>query len=946
MTTTSKLSFRSRNLDANRGMKVFYADELPDISECAPIARGVNPMPTGMEKEEEMEVHLQDAILAQQASTSGISDNHVIPTPKVLYIDDARFDQVYPVQPPCKAQLMKVQAWLSMEREEAEYDMDSEDEEYLRDKPHINARDLERIIESLEGQSSESAICQPATARKVLMPHFDDNVIDDVYDYWLAKRKDAATQKILGFGGLIPRIRTECRKENEKLNPYVAFRRRAEKMQTRKNRKNDEDSYEKVLRLGHDLRRAVHLFEMMKRREKSKLAMLDLDAEILTARAQLGDYGSVVYNQIVAKLQPEEEQRVPTNGVAPTGATSDETTPAQPLREENGVRRKKIRKRVTGLRTVLGAAFDRELPNKAWLKKNAEVWNQSPTAFISGMSNCSPAVEVDQSIAAANTANADGRYAFKRRRGCHYRSAIPLKDKNRSVPSLESIPPERRFYYVSLPSTSKDTRVPSSDAPTTSASIESVLPIETSSPTVLLRRRIGRGGRVIFDRFPQPPPTAAASTTSQRSSYVAGRTNSLIYDPFELDCAAMGSAETTTWSARQRPHIEAEEDDDLIESPPVSSRYLYSSRYRSTWSREDEEADADAETRWLASAVSPSPSPEPPSTAPPSAKRHAPPRQEDATGAEPSPPSEHEEATPISMKSHLMDVMGLASTANGNTNGGGETRGRQAHHEDVTMDEEDGTSSDSPIEDSPTSSSDHDHPENTPIHLLPLGAGAAPVHHLHLASGNASVLSPPDSTAPSPRVSNGSGSTLAPVPASPAPHTNGIGSGNGMVGGYEAAMDVAPASDEAADPWKVHSKLMAMEAVASRLATRVKHPDASSRESGCSPTEKSLPSIEGDDGMVVQLVEPWREPSNSPSESNSSSDWTPPTSSIRTNGDVNGRISAYATLSSEEESGARTGDHPTLPAKPSRKQNGSSTVQMAGMPRSFALAASAPSPVV
>lgn len=50
--------------------------------------------------------------------------------------------------------------------------------------------------------------------------------------------------------------------------------------------------------MGHDLRRAVHLFEMVKRREKSKLAMIDLDSEILEARAKLGDYGSVVYNQV------------------------------------------------------------------------------------------------------------------------------------------------------------------------------------------------------------------------------------------------------------------------------------------------------------------------------------------------------------------------------------------------------------------------------------------------------------------------------------------------------------------------------------------------------------------------------------------------------------------------------------------------------------------------
>ena len=57
-----------------------------------------------------------------------------------------------------------------------------------------------------------------------------------------------------------------------------------------------------MLKLGHDLRRAVHLFEMVKRREKSKLAMLDLDSDILIERAAQGDFGSVTYNQIMAKV--------------------------------------------------------------------------------------------------------------------------------------------------------------------------------------------------------------------------------------------------------------------------------------------------------------------------------------------------------------------------------------------------------------------------------------------------------------------------------------------------------------------------------------------------------------------------------------------------------------------------------------------------------------------
>ncbi|VDM94752.1 unnamed protein product, partial [Onchocerca ochengi] len=53
MATTSKLSFRARNLDATKSMPVYCADELPDLAECTPINRAVAQMPTGMEKDEE-----------------------------------------------------------------------------------------------------------------------------------------------------------------------------------------------------------------------------------------------------------------------------------------------------------------------------------------------------------------------------------------------------------------------------------------------------------------------------------------------------------------------------------------------------------------------------------------------------------------------------------------------------------------------------------------------------------------------------------------------------------------------------------------------------------------------------------------------------------------------------------------------------------------------------
>ncbi|EPB74494.1 hypothetical protein ANCCEY_06394 [Ancylostoma ceylanicum] len=460
MATTSKLSFRARNLDANKAMCVFFASELPDLSECAPIARAVAQMPTGMEKEEEM-----DAILAQQASTSGVRvDNHVIPTPKVFPVEANRYDEIYPVQPPPpKNNLIKVQAWLALDKEEAEYDVDSEDESWLAERPHIDPRALERIFDTLEAKSSDNNICLPDTARSALLA-FDEAIVDDVYDYWLAKREKSTTVRSLqlGVGGLIPRVRTECRKDQQGgVNPYVAFRRRAEKMQTRKNRKNDEDSYEKVLKLGHDLRKTVTLFDMVKRREKTKIALIDLDSEILAHRMGLLDFGSNIYNQFIAKIRDsgKHASTCTTNGVAKS--------------EEDAILRKKAKRRK--IRTVT-ANVDREVPSKAWLKKNAEVWNRPPSVFAP--SGISPVAEVDQSAQAACDANLDGKYVFKRRRGCLYRSPLTTNNNISEEEFLSEVPMSRHLY---------ETHLPRHDG--------------VMRRLGWARRRLGRGGRVVFDRF-------------------------------------------------------------------------------------------------------------------------------------------------------------------------------------------------------------------------------------------------------------------------------------------------------------------------------------------------------------------------------------------------------------------------------------------------------------
>lgn len=82
----------------------------------------------------------------------------------------------------------------------------------------------------------------------------------------------------------ILQVKTEKGSGSNSSDPYVAFRKRTEKMQTRKNRKNDESSYEKMLKLRRDLSRAVTLLEMVKRREKAKREYLNLNIEVFERR--------------------------------------------------------------------------------------------------------------------------------------------------------------------------------------------------------------------------------------------------------------------------------------------------------------------------------------------------------------------------------------------------------------------------------------------------------------------------------------------------------------------------------------------------------------------------------------------------------------------------------------------------------------------------------------
>ncbi len=104
----SKLSFRSRQVDYTKALPIYINDELPDIQDYAAINRSVPQMPSGMEKEEETEHHLQRALSAQQAFGTSSTAEYAIPTPKVE-IDIKKYEKIYNIECPKHKTYIRIQ---------------------------------------------------------------------------------------------------------------------------------------------------------------------------------------------------------------------------------------------------------------------------------------------------------------------------------------------------------------------------------------------------------------------------------------------------------------------------------------------------------------------------------------------------------------------------------------------------------------------------------------------------------------------------------------------------------------------------------------------------------------------------------------------------------------------------------------------------------------------
>lgn len=435
-------------------MPIYRADDLPDLGECQQISRGVPVLPSGMEKEEEGEHHLQRAISAQQAF--GHTGELVIPTPEVLTAPAKDYGELYQANYKLPGQLIHMQLF-AIEQDYPDYDMDSEDEEWFQKNakvyPDLTTLQFERLMDKFEQQQLGRSKALELPEAKLLAGAKnveEENLVTEIYDYWVEKRLKAQIP-------LRPTVRQEKREGTSSKSPYIAFRKRTEKMQTRKNRKNDEASYEKMLKLKRDLNRAVNLLDLVKKRERMKRDHLNITVDIFKKRYELGDFSG----QILAEVTALQSARSHNNLV------HRDQDKASKSFDGHARKRREYRKRQNNL------------------SQNRPVTDQydfddsNDDTFKHRIGSDDDGDDDDDED------SPDGPYTFKRKGGCHY---LAPRQEVGSWPWCSNDEPNQ--------SSSKYNKYKYCLAYLTAGPKERFLGLS--------RRRIGRGGRIVIDRILPP----------------------------------------------------------------------------------------------------------------------------------------------------------------------------------------------------------------------------------------------------------------------------------------------------------------------------------------------------------------------------------------------------------------------------------------------------------
>ena len=263
----AKPKFRARKLEHNRPLKVFRASDMNDdeIFEDMETRAALPQISTGVDKEEEVEVHLQTALTAAQLG----SERVYIPTPSAnVQVED--YETIYALGGNKKEllpfpgahpkeyvrtviQQLNARTSLIPKYEAGTMAWAGDDHSFLSKNPAFSPLLLEQIFDCFEESAarfSPGIVSVESLERlreqqgQKLPPEAD---LEKVVEYWKEKRYRAGVPLVT------------CLKYDDSpdapigSDPYVCFRRRMLRNLQRKTRRSDAQIADKIKRLHFDM---------------------------------------------------------------------------------------------------------------------------------------------------------------------------------------------------------------------------------------------------------------------------------------------------------------------------------------------------------------------------------------------------------------------------------------------------------------------------------------------------------------------------------------------------------------------------------------------------------------------------------------------------------------------------------------------------------------------
>lgn len=315
-----KPKFRSRKLDIARPLCVYRwdAEAVLDLDDSEEATKASMSIATGVEKEEEEETHLQQALVTQL--TASDKTLYTIPIPETAQSVIA-YEDLYPAISELVSEtanystnsqketgvnkLVRIGSTRTLAEEQfallPRYAVDEFDIEFINEIKSVSSADLadciscllyERLVdcwEEVAHRSGEAFVGVESCDRVLdsLSVKVDDSLLERLIVHW-RKRRRQMCEKNGSSVGLVPMLRHE---DMGKIgaDPYVCFRRREIKA-PRKTRRSDAQVIDKLRRLHRDLSTIVVLLNGTLKRDEHKADVLELESLLFEKYRMIDSY--------------------------------------------------------------------------------------------------------------------------------------------------------------------------------------------------------------------------------------------------------------------------------------------------------------------------------------------------------------------------------------------------------------------------------------------------------------------------------------------------------------------------------------------------------------------------------------------------------------------------------------------------------------------------------